>query len=98
MIDAMVHAEGGPDAMVRAVRISVPSCKDYQEARGIALNTICHALWDYVGGGYAPGFDAFIQFLGKRWAPIGVANDPTDLNRNWVPNVLAYLHQHGGLP
>ena len=29
----------------------------------------------------------FITFLGARWAPVGAANDPTNLNRNWVRNV-----------
>ena len=29
----------------------------------------------------------YIAFLGKRWAPIGVVNDPLGLNRYWVPNV-----------
>ena len=35
----------------------------------------------------------FIRFVGERWAPIGADNDPTDLNANWVPNVLAIYHQ-----
>lgn len=32
----------------------------------------------------------FIQFMGNRWAPIGVANDPTNLNKNWVKNVSKF--------
>lgn len=32
----------------------------------------------------------FIQFMGGRWAPIGVSNDPTNLNKNWVPNVSKF--------
>ena len=95
LIDAMTVAEGGPAAFIRAVRISIPSCDDLCQARQIAANTIAHALWDYVGGGYAPGFDAFVTFLGARWAPVGAANDPQGLNRNWVPNVLAALRSSG---
>lgn len=38
--------------------------------------------------------DHFIAFCGARIAPIGVANDPTHLNKNWVPNVQsAYLRE-----
>ena len=29
----------------------------------------------------------FEEFMGKRWAPQGVANDPTNLNKNWAGNV-----------
>ena len=31
--------------------------------------------------------DAFTKFMGSRWAPIGVENDPTNLNRHWPKNV-----------
>jgi len=31
--------------------------------------------------------DRFLEFLGASWAPIGVGNDPTNLNRHWIPNV-----------
>jgi hypothetical protein len=94
LIDAMVVAEGGPDAMVRAVRVSVPSCKDLREAREIAANTIAHALWDYAVG-TNPGFrENFVRFLGARWAPLEAANDPTHLNHFWVDNVLkSFGHQ-----
>ena len=102
LIDAMVVAEGGDAAMVRAVQISVPTCGTIAEARVIAANTIAHALWDYVrlnhqpGMGIEPSFEDFVAFLGSRWAPVGAENDPTNLNANWVPNVLAHLSAHGG--
>ncbi len=37
----------------------------------------------------------YIAFLGQRWAPLGVVNDPLGLNRYWVPNVqkLYQLYQ-----
>jgi len=31
--------------------------------------------------------ESFIVFLGKRYAPMGAGNDPTDLNRHWIGNV-----------
>jgi hypothetical protein len=30
---------------------------------------------------------AFLTFWAQRWAPVGAANDPQDLNRNWPANV-----------
>jgi hypothetical protein len=32
----------------------------------------------------------FVTFMGNRWAPRGVANDPTDLNRHWAKNVSKF--------
>jgi len=37
--------------------------------------------------------DTFIAFCGARIAPIGAKNDPDGLNRNWVPNVLAFYRK-----
>ena len=37
--------------------------------------------------------DAFIAFLGARWAPKGAENDPHHLNENWIRNVVAIYHQ-----
>jgi len=31
--------------------------------------------------------------FGKRWAPRGVSNDPTDLNKNWVPGVEKFMSE-----
>lgn len=31
--------------------------------------------------------DDFITYLGNRYAPKGVANDPNNLNKNWITNV-----------
>jgi hypothetical protein len=99
LIDAMTTAEGGPDAMVRAVRISVPLCDTYAGARVVAANTIAHALWDFVAQGAIEtvGLSDFIEFLGSRWAPVGAANDPNGLNANWVANVIADYRKEGGV-
>lgn len=93
LIDAMVVAEGGKDAFIRAVRCSIPNTTDYAEARDIAANTIAHALADFVVND--DKLAEFVRFLGSRWAPIGAANDPTNLNANWVSNVLASLRKQG---
>ena len=37
-----------------------------------------------------------LQAFAKRWAPIGVANDPNNLNQNWVKNVQYYMGDSNG--
>lgn len=39
-----------------------------------------------------------IVAIRDRWAPAGVANDPTGLNSNWVRNVSTYYAEQGGDP
>jgi hypothetical protein len=43
------------------------------------------ARWEKAG---KPG--DFITFLGKRYAPKGVKNDPKKLNKNWIDNVSTW--------
>lgn len=38
-----------------------------------------------------------IEKLGNVYAPIGAANDPTGLNRHWIPNVTSIVDSLGGL-
>jgi len=52
--------------------------------RQACINTINHALRDWNGKG------DFISFLGDRYAPLNVANDPAGLNRNWKSNVRKF--------
>ena len=33
--------------------------------------------------------EAFVRAMARRWAPVGAANDPHQLNEHWVTNVLA---------
>jgi len=95
LISAMIRAEGGQDAFLRAVRCSLPETKDFNEALRIAHNTVYHALWDFSfrsASRYDMRPTDFIEFLGARWAPCGAANDPTNLNANWVKNVKAIFY------
>lgn len=39
-----------------------------------------------------------LSTIGPKWAPIGAANDPEGLNRNWVGGVGSYLSALGGDP
>jgi hypothetical protein len=52
--------------------------------RQACINTIKHARRDFQGGD-------FIEFLGDRYCPVGAANDPRGLNKNWVKNVKYFL-------
>lgn len=38
-----------------------------------------------------------VEQIGNKYAPIGVANDPNNLNVHWVPNVSKVVSQFGGL-
>ena len=110
LLQAMVRAEGGPEAFVTAVRCSFPATADLPEALARACKTLRGRIVAYHGFGLGPLFetvrlpgrdpwtgeegprclrftDRFLEFLGARWAPIGVANDPTNLNQHWIPNV-----------
>src|SRR5512135_1304630 len=98
LLDAMVRAEGGEDAFLRAIRCSKPMCSSYGEALAIACKTIrnrvlsCQEfgvkLYDTVRHKETDPWtgednprrlvfsEQFIRFLGERWAPVGVENDP----------------------
>lgn len=38
-----------------------------------------------------------IPQIGKKYAPVGASNDPTNLNRHWVPTVTAIANTMGGI-
>lgn len=37
------------------------------------------------------------ELIGPKYAPIGASNDPTGLNRYWIPTVTKYVNDLGGL-
>lgn len=82
LIQAVVKAEGN---IVKAVRCSIPSVKTREEALEITCRSAVHAMSDWVKLNAAPDF---VNFWAARWAPQGVENDPTNLNRFWPGNVL----------
>lgn len=45
---------------------------------------------------YAEGLFT-IEEIGAKYAPIGVDNDPTNLNAHWVPTITQNVNQLGGL-
>ena len=82
--DAIYLAEGGaktnhPYGILAKYKHTTP--------RQACLNTIAHARRDWNGEG------DFVSFLGSRYCPVGAANDPTGLNKNWIGNVNSILER-----
>jgi len=80
--DAIYLAEGGaktnhPYGILAHYKHTTP--------RQACINTIIHARKDWNGQG------DFVEFLSKRYCPIGATNDPTGLNKNWLKNVRYFL-------
>ena len=84
LVNAIYQAEGGektahPYGILQHYKHTTP--------RQACINTINHALRDWNQQG------DFILFLSKRYAPIGVKNDPLLLNRNWYKNVKLFYER-----
>ena len=83
LIQAVVNAEGN---IVKAVQASIPSVVSRQQALEVTCRSAIHAMSDYVKSTNQQ--PSFVAFWAARWAPMGVSNDPTNLNANWPGNVL----------
>ena len=82
LLNAIYRAEGGaktshPYGILAHYKKTTP--------RQACLNTIRHAKRDWNGKG------DFVEFLGRRYCPVGAKNDPTGLNKNWIKNVKKLL-------
>lgn len=101
LIAAIRRAEnGGPG---REYGILHPGADSYATQLEFCCNTIKHALTDckrerpaaitnHDGAPYTPYTTAFLAYLARRYAPANADNDPTNLNQNWLHNVLAIYH------
>jgi len=99
LLEAIIRAEGGEAAMIRAVRCSFPETRTLDQALARCAKTIRNRALAYSEFVSKPLFESvrlpgrdpwtqedrprrlrvtenFIAFLGARWAPIGVINDP----------------------
>jgi hypothetical protein len=79
MADAIRRAENNKNYGVLSVK-----CSTEAECRKICKNSIRNNMKRYEKSDKSLDF---IAFMGKRWAPEGVANDPANLNKNWAKNV-----------
>ena len=89
---AIYQAEGGTRAKKPYGVLSV-KCEGKEGCGRIVDNSIRNNLkrWKKQGGKH--DVDAFIAFFGARWCPIGVKNDPLELNKNWVGNVSSIYNK-----
>ncbi len=70
-------------------------------APGIAFATDAEAIARAartLGAYYVAEGRTTLSAIGAKWAPIGVANDPGNLNANWTAGVGAYYAALGGDP
>ena len=37
--------------------------------------------------------EVFIRFMGRRYCPVGVKNDPKGLNKYWIPGVTSWFYK-----
>lgn len=86
LVQAVVNAEGGGTAIIRAVQCSLPSVQTREKAIDVVCRSAVHAMSDFITADDSRR--DFVEFWAERWAPQGVANDPTHLNSNWPGNVL----------
>jgi hypothetical protein len=88
-IFAIIEAEGGSAYhLIKAVQCSEPTITTFIKALDVACRSYVHALSDEA---MATGLVrvAVMARLQRRWAPLGVDNDPKNLNANWLTNVLS---------
>lgn len=96
-LSALLAAEGGGPGKEFGV-LSVPT-KSAADRTRVAANTIANNAERFeVAGGSAIGPDGkytpeFIKFFSDIYAPIGAENDPTGLNKNHYPNLMAKYGQ-----
>jgi len=85
LVQAIVDAEGGGAAIVRAVQCSVPTVRTREKALEVVCRSLNHRRRDYIA---QLGQNAdFIAFFSTHWAAPNADNDPTHLNENWPNNV-----------
>ena len=85
LADAIYKAEGGGSI---SHPYGILSHYQHTTPRQACLNTIAHAekRWERAG---RPS--DFVEFLAATYCPVGAANDPSGLNRNWVKNVKHFM-------
>lgn len=84
LVQAIVTAEGGNVAIIKAVQCSDPTVTTLEGALKVVCRSVIHRMSDWVQQDHP---HEFVTYMGSFWAPIGVQNDPTNLNANWAPNV-----------
>jgi len=86
IVDAIYRAEGDDRAKKPFGILSVP-CDGYAECRTVCANTVRNNYQRWRNAG-TPG--EFIEFLGRRYCPVGAKND-NGMNKYWIKNVKWFL-------
>lgn len=91
IVDSIYLAEGGVKAKKPFGILSVP-CSGYEDCRKVCFNTVRNNYLRWVDAGRQ---GEFLDFLASRYAPLGAANDPYNLNVNWQRNVTKLTNKRG---
>lgn len=67
--------------------VLMPEAQRYKGDHAKSLE--CQARW--AAGTIRKRYQGDLAAFAARWAPRGADNDPTDLNRNWLPNVERFM-------
>lgn len=89
VVDAIWIAEGREAAKKPFGILSVP-CSDYSSCRKVCYNTVRNNYFRWIEVGRKGDY---IDFLARKYAPVGVSNDPKGLNANWSRNVKTLLER-----
>lgn len=91
MVEAIKHAENDPG------RHGVLSVKTKNPEAVVKESVENNILRWTSGKNPAPWIKErpakFVDFMQRRWAPIGAENDPKNKNQNWAPNVRYFLRK-----
>lgn len=87
IVDAIYKVEGAEKAIKPFGILSVP-CNGYVECRQICYNTVKNNYARWLKSDQSM---TYLEFLAIRYAPIGVSNDPKNLNQNWLKNIKYFL-------
>lgn len=93
LAQAITRAENDPTG-----KYGVRSIKDPVNPKKVLINSINNNFNRWMSGRQpAPWINEkpkkFVDFMQRRWAPIGAENDPDGLNQYWAPNVRSILLQ-----
>ena len=91
LLCAIRKTENGKDHL--AFGIIHEGVNTYDSQAGWAAATVIKNYNRYVS---ERSTQPFIDYLGKRYAPQNVLNDPSNLNKNWVKNCRAWYLKLGG--
>ena len=90
IVNAIYKSEGGSNTKYPYGIVSIDTNGNEEYARKICYNTVRNNKKRFKNQSI---YNDYIEFLGSRYAPIGVSNDPTNLNKNWIKNVKYFINQ-----